>query len=411
MGLLISETSWGHGVALAVAPKIPASLSLLGSLYIVYDILKMPRPKRRVYHRLLLGMSLFDCLASIAWFLGTWTLPAESIPIYGANGSNATCATQGFFVQLSISTVLYNGCLAVYYFLVIRLGWTDDRIKKSKVEYAFHALPTLFGLGTATAALSMGLFNPLGWECWISGVPINCEESWRHDGKTTCIRGDNAKSWQWIFHLGPLWCTIVLVATLMSLIVGYVVRQEKSNARWDFQSNSDSSSPHLQTPSSTALKSSMVTASLQTFRVRSSQRVRETTWQAVCYVGSFLLTWTFPTILIINEVSGSGIWYHWLFLAALTNPSQGFFNFLTYVRPRIQRARAQRRQQRKRRLDMAQRQLVLATRSDARSNADGSCKSHPSSGGASFSLAPVGQPVLLEDHDEEITESTTMEPL
>lgn len=406
MAIIISQASPAQGKALALVPRFSSFLSLLGSLYIVYDVLRMPRAKHKVYHRLMLGMSLFDCIASTAWFVGTWAIPSDVLPVYGAHGNQATCTLEGFLIQLSISTAIYNGCLACYYFLVIRLSWSDRQLKKSRVEYLFHAVAITFGFGTATAAAAMNLFNPFGWNCWLSAVPFGCRESWLHGGESTCGRGDNATLYQWLFYFIPLWAIIFLVTILMSLIVYYFVQQERSNAQWDFSINNSNSSPHL-TLSTVSLSTSLAkSTSIRRPRasMRSSQRARETTWQAICYVGSFLLTWTFPTILIIHELMVDQIYYHWVLLMALFMPAQGFFNFLVYLRPRHLKAKAERRRQRKRELALPQQEQEAAAR----------CPSPRKAASFRLSVDRTGNitsppPQLLADEAAETTESTVLE--
>jgi hypothetical protein len=54
---------------------------------------------------------------------------------------------------------------------------------------------------------------------------------------------------------------------------------------------------------------------------------RETMRQAAYYVGAFFLTWTFPTILRIQELLEDEVYYHWVLLSAMFVPSQGIWNF------------------------------------------------------------------------------------
>ena len=59
--------------AIAIVPKIPAGLSIIGSAFIAYLVIR--NPKKEVwtpYHRILLSMSLCDVCSSIAHFLSTW---------------------------------------------------------------------------------------------------------------------------------------------------------------------------------------------------------------------------------------------------------------------------------------------------------------------------------------------------
>ena len=72
----------GLTVALALVPKFAAALSILGSGYIAFDVLRIRRHESRglrttrgPYLRLMLGMSISDLMMSGGIFMSTW--PSE----------------------------------------------------------------------------------------------------------------------------------------------------------------------------------------------------------------------------------------------------------------------------------------------------------------------------------------------
>ena len=93
--------------ALAVIPKITASLSIIGSVWIVVEVLTTKEKRHNVYNRLLCMMSLVDCINSAWYFASTWPIPRDSGDgvIYNVGNLN-TCTTQGFFLQFAIATPL-----------------------------------------------------------------------------------------------------------------------------------------------------------------------------------------------------------------------------------------------------------------------------------------------------------------
>lgn len=334
---------------LATVPKLFAAFSFLGSLYIVVDVWRLSRSKRKAYHRILMGMSVSDCISSLAWFCSTWPIPPDVLPIWGARGTQATCALQGFFTQSSIATVLYSGHLAVYYFLVIRCGWKESQWNKSNYEWIMHIVVLSFAIGTSSAATAMGLMNPIGWGCWIAAVPLGCEESWLNGGETTCIRGDNANLFQWVFYYVPLWITIFGVTAIMICIVWKFRLQERSSAAWRHKSISHHLSER-EDPSAGGLSSgwysgqkTSVASSTGATNTRRRSRVRELVWQCLFYVGGFYYVWTFPTLSRIAELTGDVIYYHWVQLSATFITTQGMINLIVYLRPQYLRVRAQRR--------------------------------------------------------------------
>jgi hypothetical protein len=72
--------------------------------------------------QIMLGMSTFDVVGAIAWGLSTAPIPVynkygDPSSMYGAVGNPASCKTQGFFIQLSFTSIFYNVTLSAYYLL------------------------------------------------------------------------------------------------------------------------------------------------------------------------------------------------------------------------------------------------------------------------------------------------------
>lgn len=296
--------------AIAIAPKITSFVSVLSSTAIICMIARNTgatntngKEKRNTYHRLILGMSISDVLASLAFLCTTWPLPKGIA--WGAVGNQQTCSAQGFFSQISITTVYYNAGLAVYYVLVIVKGMSDEVIAK-KFEPLIHAQAIILGLGTALAGQFLGLYNPLAWDCWIAPSPLGCQESWNNNGETTCIRGDNASIYQWVFFYAPLWFAIGLVVALMLWIYFVVRANEKSTQR---------------------------------YRAAESQKhSKQVATKAIQYVVAFCATWLLPTSFFILNVTGSFNWWL-LFFTAVSVPIQGFLNLLVYFKPTYKKYR------------------------------------------------------------------------
>lgn len=318
IGIPINEASSRQMQALAIVPKVSSLLSFLSSAYVIYDVVRMYCTKRknlRLFHSIRFGMSVCDSMASAAWFFTTWPIPSAVLPVYGARGTQGTCAAQGFFTQFSIATVFYSGFLALYHLLVIKFGWTEWRLKKARLGPIVHAVSLTFGLGTSTVCLALGLLNPIGWDCWISAVPLGCQERWRNkNGETTCTRGDNANLYQWIFFYLPLWICAFLVTLAMYMVYSTYSKSAKATKRWQ---NGKS-------------------------QVQAGRNNLVTT-QALLYAGSFYFVWLFPTILRIHEIINDGVLlYHWVFLSAIFLPLQGLLNLFIYLRPQLLERRKKR---------------------------------------------------------------------
>ena len=83
--------------ALAYAQKPFAILSFLACSYGIYYLLvKRPEKRKRLYHRLVLGMNVALIMMAFSYIWGTAAVP-EGTPYYvGAKGTIDTCTAQGF---------------------------------------------------------------------------------------------------------------------------------------------------------------------------------------------------------------------------------------------------------------------------------------------------------------------------
>ena len=139
--------------AVAIAPKFTAAASAVGSAvccHLIQRRLRGGSKKNRTYLRLILGMSMCDFTASAAWFLTTWPIPRGTPGVYGAVGNQQTCSAQAFFAQFSLSTVMYNGSLALYYVLIIVKGWSDHEIVRIEPGDTVVFVPTDKGHNTVS---------------------------------------------------------------------------------------------------------------------------------------------------------------------------------------------------------------------------------------------------------------------
>ena len=101
MGVLLEFDS-EMGIFLCILPMLSGFLSLLGSGWIIVEVVTTKVKLHTVYNRLLLGMSIVDVLASIAYMFSTIPIPADTVDVDWAFGTIRTCTVQGFFVQLGI---------------------------------------------------------------------------------------------------------------------------------------------------------------------------------------------------------------------------------------------------------------------------------------------------------------------
>ena len=93
----------------------------------------------------MLAASIFDLICSSAYSL------TKEYYIAGSNGSDETCTAQGFFIQMGTTSAFISVSLAVYYFCMITLSWTEYKMKK--VRLWLFLCPIVVGLTLAFAGI------------------------------------------------------------------------------------------------------------------------------------------------------------------------------------------------------------------------------------------------------------------
>jgi hypothetical protein len=339
-------------VALALAPKFAASLSIFGSLYILYDcsigVRKQPhRPKiASTYHRLLMGLSVCDILMSVGLFTSTWAMPHDTENVWGAHGTVATCEAIGVLEQAGVAAVLYNASLSTYYLLRIRFGWHPFQL--NRIEVWLHLAPLLFGLTTMMAGIPLTLYNSGIFDCWIAPFPQGCSESWRNPDQTAqdyipCERGDNASLYQWGFDIIPKWTSILVVTVNMFLTHRGLVLQERTARKYSFVAASTT------TQSAPNSHGSCATTTPTRASTRTTQRTtlaRRHARQSYLYVGALYITYIPVVITRLTQLLSGTVYYEMLLTISITIPLQGFWNLMVYLRPRyllLQKEKQQRR--------------------------------------------------------------------
>ena len=106
-------------------------LSLLGSLLIILSIIMNARKVRWLpYNQIVLGISFFDSLSSIAYIIGTAFTQVEFALPGSIGNQQATCGFHPWLFQISITSVYYSILLWVYFLLVVKYNWTERKFNK-----------------------------------------------------------------------------------------------------------------------------------------------------------------------------------------------------------------------------------------------------------------------------------------
>ena len=305
-------------LAYAVVPRVAAAFSLLGSGFIVFEVLSDAKKRRRVYHRIMCGMSCFDIIGSVCYFLGRWPMPPDGLEGFGLSGgvgTDATCTAQAFFGQAVVGTVTYNAVLAVQYYLIVNRSLSETTIAK-KYERSMHAIPFAMWITTGIIGLAFDSLNPAFFNCWIAPVPINCAAAGEiPDERPPCERGYYAPVLQWAIFYGPIWALIIIVTIIMANVYASVRKLEKNNSKYVYAGSQQTSTNKK--AQSSAKKSRMVAK------------------QGLWYLLPFYATWVFPVATEITEMITAKYFDQMVILVAFFLPFQGALNFIIYMRPRF----------------------------------------------------------------------------
>jgi hypothetical protein len=143
-------------IDLTIVQRIMGTISIIGSTYIIQDILGNEQKRKHTFHRLMVGLSIANIISSFS------IMPKGYFVL--AIGNVAACDTQGFISWMcAFLNPLYNCSLATYYLVQLKYNWVNRRIKA--LEKWFHTVPWIVGLVFAIAGLAFKSYGPHGFSC------------------------------------------------------------------------------------------------------------------------------------------------------------------------------------------------------------------------------------------------------
>jgi len=159
---------------LAYLPRAASLLSISCSIFMIQRILRDPSRKKKVYHRIILVLSVHTTILSLGTFLGAWPMPKGSLTAsYSAMGTGGTCTAQGFILMFEGTTVapLYLS-LSLFSFLAVRNDFNEIFLRK--YEFWLHTLIYIIPLALACIAVKQGFINPGNNHCLLATIPRGC---------------------------------------------------------------------------------------------------------------------------------------------------------------------------------------------------------------------------------------------
>eukprot|EP00980_Cylindrotheca_fusiformis_P000742 scaffold174_cov98-Cylindrotheca_fusiformis.AAC.11 len=342
----LGATTEGQQAALAWILRMSGLLSAIGSSLILWDVFVASKKRNRnrrhtMLHQLVCGMSIFDVCSSIGNMFSTLPIPeyqhfessSTSIPtgVYGAKGNSATCTAQGFFLQLGYTSAFYNLVLTVYYVLVIKKGMRETKIQRLK--YWFHVPTLLTGFGLAFAGIPY--YDSIFLLCHIP--PAVDIPRWGASGDDSLsITSTETNGLLTVFSIVPISIVFIVGGINMIVIYLHVRKQDEAANRWrmghrlaqnaaDAPTSCQSSSSWSKFPRPKTMIREVAPA---------NRLSKEVWWQAVFYMGSFLMAWPIYYYANFNTLDQWENYSFWVACCTLY-PLQGFWNAIVYFRPRL----------------------------------------------------------------------------
>lgn len=153
----------------------------------------------------------------------------------GAYGTATTCAVEGAFIQIGLlGSKLFTSFLAVQSLLVVRFNRSESSMKC--LERMFFGFGVVLPIGTAAAAIALGLFNEIdiGF-CHIEQSIPQCDKEGGPLFDEWCEDVFFGKGIGWYqFGMGYFWTVLsltVIVFCTMSLFVS-IRNQKNQPAKW-----------------------------------------------------------------------------------------------------------------------------------------------------------------------------------
>eukprot|EP00980_Cylindrotheca_fusiformis_P020760 scaffold7755_cov104-Cylindrotheca_fusiformis.AAC.5 len=297
----ISSLTDDQEIILSVLMISSAVLSAVGSLTIVYKVISKNR-QRKPYDRIMLGLSICDIVASLAYIMTPFLLPKQTSQRVWASGSKVSCSILGWLTQFSLAGVVYNALLSFYFLLTLKYSVTADDFA-ARFEPYWHSLTIFFFLFTATMGVPFHIFSELeiGQGCWIGEFPEGCE------ARGDCIGNQIG----WVFGGLPVLFTFVSLPVNNLLVFFHVKNLLRTG---------------------------------HSHMAAQQGHVRRVAVQGFLYVACFLVSYTPTAVIRIFESLGfdasqeSSIFVLLAFNSLLL-PLQGFFNVFVYTRPNYLRLR------------------------------------------------------------------------
>ncbi len=268
--------------------------------------------------------------------LTTIPMPADVNDIYAFDGKSygneATCEVQSSAIYLGwVVSVSSNVVLSLFYVLTIRYEMEDVTFKKKILPTAL-LLSLAVAIGATTLVHLSGLFNPRPFEpyCFVGAYPMDCKRDEANE-IYACERG-GARSSKKFYNATTILSaflvfSFIIVISSMCLVVRTVFRREQFFFK--HSKSEGTAADHHRDQDNETDEAQHATTRLPNHHV-SFEEFKQTkviVYQALMYIGAFIVTWLWVLMLVFVRGEGSETYYSIVDrLKVFFQPLQGFFN-------------------------------------------------------------------------------------
>lgn len=314
------------------------SISLSASVVLVSMIYLTPKRLSTPYRRLIFGMSVFDIIQSLGILTGPFAVPTGTWNASWATGTTASCEFNGFISLLgTLAVPIYTFALSVRFYCKLNLRM-DDKVFTKRIEKWFH-LSILLVVILCLVALVMDTFNPLpsGSFCYVEEYPFGCRDHPEIFGQ--CERGKGSDTLSYIVTGITCFCFLGIIVNLSMLCVQscYIERMYRSRAG-DLHHSADHSCVRHYFSCIPCRNYHQLDHEPDADYVLRLYKM-ETFIQSLLYIGSFFACYVFPMMQTIGSFFNYQFQSPFPLFLSIFYPLGGFFNVLTYTRPKVVRLR------------------------------------------------------------------------
>jgi len=257
-----------------------------------------------------------DIINSVNLVLASAFVPSYS-RVYGAWGNEASCSAQGFLLTVGLAVGFYDTMLCLYYLAIVKYNVNEKALLY--YEKYMHGIAIGTPLILGIIGLALDIYHPRvrsPYFCWVS---YGCEFVKDNEEEGECIPRPEAYVQSFEFLISTLFaiCWIIIAYSMTSLYLSVRHYNQVTTSR---------KTEKKRRTISANTADNITTANTQSYNSQ------ETVTQATLYVAAFSCSYIFS--LVSYTIAGDRISFALMFLDALFYPLQGFWNFITFIRPR-----------------------------------------------------------------------------